>query len=140
MSFNCMLLLNTPTSPSRRGEINRPEYADLKPLVAKLTTAKQAIDEGAASVGQAPITWADTIVVAGKVATELSWVDIKIKRAALESGGRTIAEQFGTEFPLQLGRLDATEPDAASGLPSFDAPVEEITVCGGLVNCDHTRE
>lgn len=95
----------------------------------KLRVAKQAIDEGAAKVGQAPITWADTIVVAGKVATELSWVDIKIKRAAIESGGRTIAEQFGTEFPLQLGRLDAIEPDAPSALPPLGSPVADITVC-----------
>lgn len=114
------------------GELDRPENAALKPLVEKLRVAKKAIDEGAANVGQAPITWADTIVVAGKVATELSWVDIKIKRATIESGGRTIAEQFGTEFPLQLGRLDASEPDTPSSLPPFGAPVADITVRGAL--------
>lgn len=65
-------------------------------------------------------------------------MDIKVKRAALESGGRTIAEQFGTEFPLQLGRLDTTEPDAPSSLPPFDAPVADITVLRVAVShCQH---
>ena len=62
-------------------ELGRPENRDLKPLVERLRTAKDAID-ARRQPGQNPLTWADTIVLAAKVSQELAWREDKISKAA----------------------------------------------------------
>lgn len=108
------------------GELNRPENAGLKPLVARLAEVKAKIDEESATVGQGPLSWADLLVIAGKVATRKVWYDAKVARAKISSGGNVIATAFAADWPIQLGRIDATEPDPAGRLPALDAPVAEV--------------
>ena len=53
-------------------ELDRPENRDLKPFVAKLRQAKEAID-ARRQKDQAPLTWADTIVLAAKARWCRGW-------------------------------------------------------------------
>lgn len=50
----------------------------LKPLVERLAEAKKAIDANGAKTGAGPISWADLIMLAGKVSTQKSWVQMKV--------------------------------------------------------------
>lgn len=104
-------------------ELNRPENAMLKPLVEKLAAAKKVIDEGNLKLGSQPISWADTIYLAGKVATQTSWNEIKVKGT---KGGMDTVRAFNSEWPAVLGRVDGSSPAPASRIPTSDAPVEEI--------------
>jgi L-ascorbate peroxidase len=107
-------------------ELNRKENSGLKSYVDKLAKAKKAIDSKSATVGQGAISWADLEVLAVKVAMTLGWVAIKVKRSSIASGGTVIADAFGAAWPVSLGRLDATEPDAPVSIPSDDASPEEV--------------
>lgn len=108
-------------------ELGRPENAALKPLVAKLAAAKAKIDEAGAADGSGPISWADTLVLAARVATQTAWRDIKIARAQIKSGGEVIAgSAFGAPWPVRLGRADSAAPGPAGRVPAADAPVEDI--------------
>ena len=80
------------------------------------------------SAGQAPITWADLIVIAAKVTTVLEWADIKTRRNPAAEGGVSIASLFGAQWQLQLGRPEASEPDAEVQIPTIDSSVDEIRV------------
>ena len=81
-----------------------------------------------AAAGQAPITWADLIVIAAKVTTVLEWAGIKEKRNPSAGGGVSIAQLFGAEWQIQLGRQDATQPDPEVSIPTLDSSVDEIRV------------
>eukprot|EP01025_Chloroclados_australasicus_P016354 TRINITY_DN1816_c0_g1_i1.p1 TRINITY_DN1816_c0_g1~~TRINITY_DN1816_c0_g1_i1.p1 ORF type:complete len:347 (-),score=44.86 TRINITY_DN1816_c0_g1_i1:341-1381(-) len=107
-------------------ELNRPENSSLKPLVAKLRTAKEEIDKKGTEIGSGPISWADLIVVAARFAAKQSWFDIKLKRASNAAGGEIVASAFASEFPLDLGRIDATEPNVSGKILADDASVKEI--------------
>ncbi len=69
-------LLHAPGCCSAE-ELGRPENAGLKALVEKLKAAKAKIDAGDVN-GAGPISWADTIYLAGRVATQASWAQIKV--------------------------------------------------------------
>ncbi|KXZ46294.1 hypothetical protein GPECTOR_45g164 [Gonium pectorale] len=108
-------------------ELARPENAGLAPLVEKLAQAKAKIDAAGAEDGSGAISWADTIVLAAKVATQAEWARIKINRAQIASGGETIAgPAFGAAWPVRLGRVDATTPAPAGKVLAPDASVAEI--------------
>eukprot|EP00891_Asterochloris_glomerata_P000941 jgi/Astpho2/941/Aster-00778 len=108
-------------------ELRRPENKGIKPYIDKLKQAKKAVDEGGAAVGQGPVSNADLLALGVKVTATLTWASIKIKRATIQSGGDTIASAFGAAYPLQLGRVDATEPDPpAKDLPGDDASPEDV--------------
>lgn len=50
----------------------------------------------------------------------------QIGRAETESGGKLIADAYGAEWKVPLGRVDSDVPGAAGRIPSVDAPIEEI--------------
>lgn len=105
-------------------ELSRPENASLKEVVEKLKKAKAKIDAGDAT-GAGPISWADTIYLAGRVSTQLKWSEIKVGRAETSSGGQMIATQFANPWPVEIGRMDAPVPGPLR-VPSADASVESI--------------
>lgn len=81
------------------------------------------------SAGIPPISWADTIVLAAKVSAELAWVKAKKTRLGAGADIDTISSAFGADFPLNLGRIDASEPDPAGRFPDPNtASVQEIQV------------
>lgn len=110
---------------SIRLELDRPENKGLKPYFGKLEEAKKAIDAKSQQSGIAPISWADLEVMALKVATRLLWRDIKLSRASVASGGSTIADNFGAEWVVNLGRKDADEPDPEGRVLQPNASVQE---------------
>ncbi|KAL3132609.1 hypothetical protein ABBQ32_009138 [Trebouxia sp. C0010 RCD-2024] len=107
-------------------ELSRPENKDLKSFVDKLAGVKQTIDDRGKVAGQGPISWADLIVLAAKVAHVLSWTEQKVKRATVASGGSTIADAFGAAFPVPLGRMDADSADDAVKIPTQSASPAEV--------------
>lgn len=104
-------------------ELNRPENVGLKPLVARLAEAKKQIDAGNAAIGSGPISWADTIYLAGKVSTQASWIQIKLKGT---KGGLQTVKAFGSDWPVVLGRVDNPAAAPTGRIPASDAPAEEI--------------
>lgn len=74
------------------------------------------------------MTWADLIVIGAKVATLLEWNEIKEKRNPKGEGGVSVANLFGAEWQIQLGREDATQPDPEVPIPTTDSSVDEIRV------------
>ncbi|KAI7845676.1 hypothetical protein COHA_000790 [Chlorella ohadii] len=106
-------------------ELDRPENRDLKPYVEKLKQAKAAIDAGQQQ-GQAPLSWADTIVLAAKTTQELAWREDKISKAADPAKGALIADGFGNAIRVRIGRVDATEPAPAGRIPADGASLEEV--------------
>ncbi|DBA96610.1 TPA: hypothetical protein ACH3X1_015471 [Trebouxia sp. C0004] len=107
-------------------ELGREENKDLKSFVDKLAGVKKIIDEKGKTAGQEAISWADLIVLAAKVAHVQSWTAQKVKRASIAQDGSTIAEAFGAAFPLPLGRVDATSPDAPVQVPTQTASPAEV--------------
>lgn len=59
-------------------ELSRPENAYLKPLAARLAEAKAAVD-GAVDPACGPISNADLLVLATKVATQAAWKEVKVR-------------------------------------------------------------
>lgn len=106
-------------------ELDRPENRDLKPLVEKLGRARDAII-AQQRPGQDPLSWADTIVLAAKVASEAAWRQDKIDKAATPEKGAFIADGFGCPISIRLGRTDATQASPPGLLPRRDAPLEEV--------------
>jgi L-ascorbate peroxidase len=104
-------------------ELSRPENAGLKPVLAKIAAAKEAIDAGCAP-GQQKLSWADALVLAVKVTQEMVWADSK--RAKNPKNGDKLVAQFSNSIPVRLGRVDATTPDAAGLIPAGDAPATEV--------------
>eukprot|EP00879_Flechtneria_rotunda_P011362 GHRR01011867.1.p1 GENE.GHRR01011867.1~~GHRR01011867.1.p1 ORF type:complete len:324 (+),score=114.29 GHRR01011867.1:58-1029(+) len=116
--FDGSILLNSE-------ELDRPENSYLKPLANRLLDAKKAVD-AAVPAGSGPISHADLMTLAAKVATEASWRAEKLKRVQTASGGEIITTVYGAEWPVRLGRLDSAEAPPAGRLPADDAPVKEI--------------
>jgi len=58
-------------------ELNRPENAYLKPMAEKVKAARAAVD-AATPEGSGPISIADTLVLACKVATSAAWKEVKV--------------------------------------------------------------
>ena len=67
-------------------------------------------------------------MLAAKVAHVQSWTAQKVKRASIAQDGSTIAEAFGAAFPVPLGRVDATSPDAPVQVPTQTASPAEVKV------------
>jgi L-ascorbate peroxidase len=111
---------------SLRFELDRPENRSLKSYFDKLSTAKKAIDEKSSTTGVDPITYADLEVMGLKVATRLAWLDAKVRRSTIQSGGETIADQFGAAWDVTLGRRDAEAADPEGRLPQPGASTQEI--------------
>ena len=81
--------------------------------------------------GMDPITWADLIVLGAKVAALKSWFAAKKARLGPGADIDTISSAFGADWPVVLGRLDSTTPDAAGRVPNpANASVQEIRVRG----------
>lgn len=111
---------------SLRFELDRTENRGLKAYFDKLTQAKEAIDAKSSKVGIEPIGYADLESIGLKVATRLLWLDIKIKKSTLKSGGETIADQFGAAWDVTLGRKDADSADPEGRLLQSGASPQEI--------------
>eukprot|EP01024_Parvocaulis_polyphysoides_P012789 TRINITY_DN14761_c0_g2_i5.p1 TRINITY_DN14761_c0_g2~~TRINITY_DN14761_c0_g2_i5.p1 ORF type:complete len:354 (-),score=45.21 TRINITY_DN14761_c0_g2_i5:147-1208(-) len=107
-------------------ELNRPENVSLKPIVAKLKDAKKQIDARITELGSGSVSWADLICIAARFTAKKSWADIKIKRAATDVGGDIVVTAFASEFPLDIGRIDATEPNVSGKILAADSSVQEI--------------
>ena len=63
-----------------------------------------------------------------KVASRLAWIDVKMQKAAIPSGGQTIADQFGAAWDVSLGRKDADAADPEGRLLPPDASPAEVKV------------
>ncbi|CAL5222505.1 g4879 [Coccomyxa viridis] len=108
-------------------ELDRPENKGLKPTVDKLRKIKNAIDEGSKKYGIPPISWSDTLVLGAKISAELSWVDAKKRRLGPGADIETISAAFGADFPVNLGRVDASGPDPAGRFPDlYTASPQEV--------------
>jgi L-ascorbate peroxidase len=107
-------------------ELKRPENKDLKAIVDKLAKIKKEIDASNQS-GQDPISWADLMVLAVKVATEAEWRQARIDRAKDPEYGADEWTKYGNLITVRIGRKDATTPDAGpvKALPPT-ASVEEV--------------
>ncbi|MEW5309373.1 MAG: hypothetical protein WDW38_001267 [Sanguina aurantia] len=107
-------------------ELDRPENVMLKPLVERLAEAKKTIDANGAKTGAGPISWADLIMLAGKVSTQKSWVQMKVKRAVTESGGELIAGPLGSPWDVRLGRVDNATAAPEGRIPTAESSIPEI--------------
>ena len=107
-------------------ELGRPENKGLDALVKRIAKAKEAIDAGNAEIGSGPLSWADTIVLAVKVAVQDEWRDIKLSRASDTAGGDQIVKAFGSAWDVRLGRLDAKQADPAGRVLAPGASAEEM--------------
>jgi hypothetical protein len=75
------------------------------------------------------ITWADLSVLAAKVAAQMSWFAAKKARLGAGADVDTISSAFGADWPVVLGRMDSSAPDAPGGLPDpATASVQEVRV------------
>uniref|UniRef100_A0A061RD54 L-ascorbate peroxidase n=1 Tax=Tetraselmis sp. GSL018 TaxID=582737 RepID=A0A061RD54_9CHLO len=110
------------------GELPAGEKQSLAATIDKLKAAKEEIDARTekTGTGQANISWADLLALAGKVTTQQSWRESKINRAETAQGGQTIADYFGTPFEVKIGRIDSSDADAGLSVPGPDAPIEEV--------------
>lgn len=78
-----------------------------------------------------PISWADLIVLGAKVAALKQWFAAKKARLGPGADIDTISSAFGADWPVVLGRVDSTTPDAAGRVPDpATASVEEVRVRG----------
>lgn len=57
----------------------RPEMAGLDDLIERIAQAKEVIDAGNAELGSGPLSWADLMVLAAKVAVQAEWKYIKVR-------------------------------------------------------------
>jgi L-ascorbate peroxidase len=78
-------------------ELKRPENADLKEIVGKLAKARDAII-ASQNPAQAPLSWADTIVLAVKVTQENAWVNVLRERNPTNAD--YLAGNFGESVSL----------------------------------------
>lgn len=104
-------------------ELNRPENKDLKGLVDRLSKARDVLAASGPS-SQKKLSWADTIVLAVKYTQEMAWRDIVIQKNP--KNGAYLADNFSNPIAVKLGRLDATEPDAAGRFPPPGAPARDV--------------
>lgn len=99
-------------------ELSRAANKGLSAYVAKLKAAKATID-AAARPGQAPVSWADITVLGARSALRKQFLDAKIARAASKGVEPNLGaiRSLGSEFPITLGRVDATAAGADVTLP-----------------------
>ena len=71
-----------------------------------------------------PISWADVMVLGAKVAAERSWFMAKKTRLGAGADVDTISKAFGADFPVFLGRQDATAPDSPVAFPDSGSPLQ----------------
>ncbi|CAD7704625.1 unnamed protein product [Ostreobium quekettii] len=107
-------------------ELSRPENKVFKPIVAKLTTAKKAIDEESIKAEQGPISWADLLVLAAKTSIQMSWRQIKLGKAKDEASAGILTSAYGTNWSVRIGRVDSMTPAPAGRLLSPDPSAEEV--------------
>lgn len=99
----------------------------------KLKVAKAKIDATGAKSGAGPISWADLLVLAGKVATLKQWNEEKKQKLADPTALGLIPV---VPWPTVLGRIDVAEAAPAGRIPQPDADVQEIKVCScGIIVC-----
>jgi L-ascorbate peroxidase len=111
-------------------ELGRPENKDLKAAAAKIGKAKAAVDAGARP-GQAPLSWADALVLAVKTTREEEWRAAKIALNPVKGEG--LARLASNPIPLRIGRVDAGAPDAAGRVPAPGAPPAEVAAFMGAL-------
>ena len=128
--------------------------SEFKGLVGKLQQAREAIKKGGPA-GQEMLSMADAIVLGAKVATVASWdavkkatmsvrrrvhtlADNRISRKKppshklffvhcdLQPNNYQLSKQYGSQFQVKLGRVDATGADARVDVPATTASAEEI--------------
>lgn len=104
-------------------ELNRPVNSDLKSLVEKLSKAREAVKKNGPP-SQAMLSWADTIVLAAKVSTELSWA--KEREARLSANNQQLAQKFGNPFEITLGRVDSEGADRDVSIPTSGSSPKEV--------------
>lgn len=68
------------------------------------------------------------------MSTQQAWRDAKIAKAKTKEGGKTIAENFGTLWPIKLGRVDSGVAAPAGRLLAANASPKEVQVCRNHVN------
>lgn len=59
-------------------ERKAPQMAGLDDLIKRISQAKDVIDTGNAELGSGPLSWADAMVLAAKVAVQAEWKYIKV--------------------------------------------------------------
>jgi hypothetical protein len=103
-------------------ELDRPENAGLKDVVKQVKEAKAMID--ASDITKNPITFADTLAIAGLVKLTADFKDHLC--GVVSNGSCDLAyNAYGNKPPnMRKGRVDATEADAAS-VPMPGSSVEE---------------
>lgn len=108
-------------------ELSRPANKSLSGYVAKLKAAKAAID-GAARPGQAPISWADLTVLGARAALRKQFLEAKLARAAAKGVEPNLGaiRSLSAEFPVVLGRKDATAAGPDVQLPPPDADAATV--------------
>ena len=104
-------------------ELNRPVNSDLKGLVEKLGKAREAVKKNGPP-SQAMLSWADTIVLAAKVSTQLSWSQEKETR--LSANNQQLAEKFGNPFEITLGRVDSISADQDVSIPAPGSSPKDV--------------
>ncbi|KAK9812426.1 hypothetical protein WJX73_009908 [Symbiochloris irregularis] len=108
-------------------ELGRPENKDIKSYIGKLKAIKQKIDQNSKAAGQGEYSWADVLVLAAKVTAQKLWASVKIKQSGLQGDeAGVISSVYGADFPVKLGRVDATKPDPSGRVPKPDARVQDI--------------
>lgn len=119
--------INTRTGGSNgsiRFEMDRPENAKLKPYFDRLSKVKEEVDARLGPSG--PISWADLIYVAGKVATRKKWLSEKVNRLQGKMSSEMVQQSYGNPWTARLGRVDVDEADPAGRVPGPDASLLEV--------------
>lgn len=109
---------------SIRFEMDRPENVKLKPYFDKLSTVKKEVDARLGPSG--PISWADLVYVAGKVATRKKWLNEKVDKLQGKMSSEMVQQSYGTPWTARIGRVDAEEADPAGRIPGPGASLEEL--------------
>ena len=109
---------------SIRFEMDRPENVKLKPYLDRLTKVKEEVDARLGPSG--PISWADLIYVAGKVATRKKWLGEKVEKLQGKMSAEMVQQSYGTPWTARIGRVDVDEADPAGRIPGPNATLEEL--------------
>eukprot|EP00963_Diacronema_lutheri_P001607 scaffold102_cov340-Pavlova_lutheri.AAC.64 len=104
--------------------MDRPENVKLKPYFDKLSTVKKEVDARLGPSG--PISWADLVYVAGKVATRKKWLNEKVDKLQGKMSSEMVQQSYGTPWTARIGRVDAEEADPAGRIPGPGASLEEL--------------
>lgn len=97
--------------------------SELKDIIGKLQKAREAVKKNGPA-GQDMLTMADAIVLGAKVAVVKSWD--ATKKATLSPNNYMLSKQYGAQFQVRLGRLDAATADGKVEVPATTASPEEV--------------